>query len=72
MNTYLIPIYDGEDIYIHTIIARDLDSAEDKLMQELCDEYEVLDSSILYFNDFVDDAMSQGIWIGQFYDKETL
>lgn len=71
MNTYLIPIFDGEDIYIHNITARDLESAEDKLMQELCEEYDELNPDILYFNEFVNDAMSQGIWIGDFYDKET-
>lgn len=71
MNTYLIPICDNEDIYIMTINARDMESAEEKLMQELCDTYSDLDESILDYQDFLDDAAEKGIIIGDFYDKET-
>ena len=71
MNTYLIPTCDNEDIYIMTINARDMESAEEKLMQELCDTYSDLDESILDYQDFLDDAAEKGIIIGDFYDKET-
>lgn len=71
MNTYLIPICDGEEIYILTINAHDMESAEEKLMQELCDTYRDLDDSILDYQNFLDDAAEKGIMIGDFYDKET-
>lgn len=71
MNTYLIPICDNEDIYIMTINAHDMESAEEKLMQELCNTYSDLDESILDYQDFLDDAAEKGIIIGDFYDKET-
>ena len=71
MNTYLIPICDGEETYIMTINAHDMESAEEKLMQELCDTYKDLDENIFDYRDFWNDAADKGIMIGDFYDKET-
>ena len=48
-----------------------MESAEEKLMQELCDTYRDLYESILDYQDFLDDAAEKGIIIGDFYDKET-
>jgi len=72
MNTYIVPVCDiqaGLNKNI-SILARNLTSAQDKLMDELCEQYDWVNPyDFVAFKEFAD---SEDVIIGEITDIETI
>lgn len=65
MNTYLIPIYDGEDTYIDSVKARNLEQAKDRIIDSYLDEDDDVPAD---WDDFISIMADKGYGIGNFYE----
>lgn len=68
MNTYLVPINEGNGPYIKRIIAKNEKLAEEKLYNYFFNKYEELEGITL--EDIIGPLWDLGIDIGQIYDIE--
>lgn len=74
MNTYLLPITDGEDIWIERISAKSIEDAESKFMMSLIEAYQ--DRTLIQIPDddwdkFLEVMLSEfNIIVGDIYDIE--
>lgn len=74
MNTYLLPITDGEDIWIERISAKSIEDAESKFMMSLIEAYQ--DRTLIQIPDddwdkFLEVMLSEfNITVGDIYDIE--
>lgn len=74
MNTYLLPITDGEDIWIERISAKSIKDAESKFMMSLIEAYQ--DRTLTQIPDddwdkFLEVMLSEfNITVGDIYDIE--
>lgn len=68
MNIYIVPIYDGPDIWIERIVANSLEQAEDHLYYDLYDRYEFAIAQD--FDSLRIELAENGIMIGDLYDLE--
>lgn len=71
MNKYIIPICDCQEFTIdnHIITATSFEDCENKLMDELCDEYEFLPTNV-HYTDFLKACDKHDICIGEIKDIE--
>ena len=74
MNTYLLPIADGEDVWIERISAKSIEDAESKFMMSLIEAYQ--DKTLIQIPDddwdkFLEVMLSEfNITVGDIYDIE--
>ena len=74
MNTYLLPIADGEDVWIERISAKSIEDAESKFMMSLIEAYQ--DRTLIQIPDddwdkFLEVMLSEfNITVGDIYDIE--
>lgn len=68
MNTYLMPIDDGQDIWIEKVIAKDYTSAKDEFMQSFMEMYDWLDCKT--WDEMLSKFDEESIFIGDIYDIE--
>lgn len=73
MNRYIIPICDIQagSVSNFTYSAHSYQEVQEKVIKELCDNYNMLDD-LLEWSDFVKDADKHDILIGDITDIETL
>lgn len=69
MNTYLLPISDGQECWIEHVTAKGIVDAENKLVKYLADMYEFIDYGDS-FTDMLDVMQDHGFVIGELYDIE--
>ena len=69
MNTYLLPISDGQECWIEQVTAKGIVDAENKLVKYLADMYEFIDYGDS-FTDMLDVMQDHGFVIGELYDIE--
>ena len=74
MNTYLLPVADGEDVWIERISAKSIEDAESKFMMSLIEAYQ--DRTLIQIPDddwdkFLEVMLSEfNITVGDIYDIE--
>ena len=68
-STYLMPVCDSEGCYISHATARSHNEAEEKLIQELVETYE-LDDTVYSLNELKEILNEYDIIIGDIYDIE--
>lgn len=69
MNTYLLPISDGEDCWIERVVAKGITEAEEKFVKSLADCYDFLD----YGDNFTSmraTMANNNFIVGEIYDIE--
>lgn len=66
MNTYLVPINEGDGPYIKKILARSEKAASDKLYDYFFNKYEDVDGDTL--DEIKDQLWDAGVDIGDIYD----
>lgn len=67
MNVYLYPWHTDDRCSIGKIVARNYKDAEEKLMREMCNKYDVDDT--LEFEDFLSQLGDDcGLYIGDIYE----
>lgn len=69
MNTYLIPIDDNSECYIHHVYARSNKEAKDKIIDDFIEIYE-LEDDVESWEDLLTALDGMGVLIGDIYDKE--
>lgn len=68
MSTYIVPIYneDENDVYIEKVSARNLEEAEDRIMNKYLDAEDEVPCD---YSDFLDIIyQNQGLVFGSFYE----
>lgn len=68
-STYLMPVCDSDGCYISHVTARSHNEAEEKLIQELVETYE-LDNTVYSLNELKEVLNEYDIVIGDIYDIE--
>lgn len=68
-STYLMPVCDSDGCYIAHATARNHSEAEEKLIQELIETYE-LDDTVYSFSELKEVLNEYDIVIGDIYDIE--
>lgn len=66
MNTYLIPVFNGEDIYIDHIIARNISEAKKRFMDDYLDDNDDVMADWDEFLSYMTDKYNYAI--GAFYE----
>lgn len=69
MNTYLLPVSDGDDCWIEKTLAKGVLEAEDKFINKLAEVYEFIDYGDT-FDSVKATAYDNGLIIGEIYDIE--
>lgn len=67
MNKYLIPIDDGDDLYIESVSANDYTQAQDKLIEYFCENFDIEATN---WNELLDQLVDRNIYLGNIYDIE--
>jgi hypothetical protein len=70
MNTYLIPINEGDGPYIKKIVAKSENDVKEKLYYYFFNKYDFLEGDSL--DDIVQQLFDFGIDVGDIYDIEEL
>jgi len=68
MNTYLIPICDGDNNIIKSIVANSLNQAKDKLYNYLFNKYDSASSEDL--EELCDELLDDNVVVGNIYELE--
>ncbi len=68
-STYLMPVCDSDGCYISHVTARSHNEAEEKLIQELVETYE-LDNTVYSLDELKEVLNEYDIVIGDIYDIE--
>lgn len=66
MNTYLIPVFDGNDIWIHKIDARNINDAKDKFIDDFIMDEDEIPANFEEFKKKLEE--NEGWKIGSFYE----
>ena len=73
-NKYIIPVCDirANQIWNYVIIANSIKECEEKLVQQILEEYETLDDNSVSYDDFIGYLFENDILVGDIQDIEEL
>lgn len=73
-SKYIIPICDAQanQVWNYVIIAKSIKECEEKLVQQILEEYETLNDNSVSFDDFIGYLFEHDILVGDIQDIETL